>query len=222
MTNRPNLDQFLSKSEVQFTLDYDPTDLTHFATSSAHLIIYKSSRSIFQLFNHHGEHLVDINYDHLQYGDLNQIIWSTFTNGFLLATNKQLLKFNTSSKRFGRYVDIGFGLFKDVCAGGESIVLVHNLGTSLGDVIEHYSNNHLIQRCWKSDLYPHETNMKETMEIFQIKMSSQLLAIDALFTKKILVCDIFQAMKCLFRIDTNQCNVLSMSAIYGKTTQSKK
>lgn len=217
LSNRPNLDQFLSKSDVQFTLDYDSTDITHFAASSEHLLIYKSSRSVFELFTHRGEHLTDINYDHLQYGDLNQIVWSSFTNGFLLATTKQLLKLNSSSKRFGRYVDIGFGLFKDVCAGGESIVLVHNLGTSLGDVIEHYSNNHLLQRCWKSDLYPDETHMKETMEIFQIKMSGHLLAIDALFTKKILVCDIRQAMKCLFRIDTDHCTILSMAGIYGKT-----
>lgn len=122
---------------------------------------------------------------------------------------------NCTTKRIGRYIDIGFGFFKDICAGGDSIVLVHNLGTSLGDVIEHYSNNQMIQRCWKTDLYPNEINMKETMEIFRIRMSNHLIAIDALFTDKILVCDILHAMKCLFRIDTNNCNVISISPIYG-------
>jgi len=123
---------------------------------------------------------------------------------------------NSTTKRIGRYIDIGFGFFKDICTGGESILLVHNLGTSLGDVIEHYSNNQMIQRCWKSDLYPDEINMKETMEIFRIRMSSHLVAIDALFTDKILVCDILCAMKCLFRIDTKHFSIISMSPIYGK------
>jgi hypothetical protein len=144
------------------------------------------------------------------------LVWSSDINGFLLATSKQLLKLNSTTKRIGRYIDIGFGLFKDVCTGGESILLVHNLGTSLGDVLEHYSNNQMIQRCWKSDLYPDEINMKETMEIFRIRMSSHLVAIDALFTDKILVCDILHAMKCLFRIDTKHCSILSMSPVYGK------
>jgi len=107
-------------------------------------------------------------------------------------------------------------LFKDICSGGDSIVVVHNLGTSLGDVIEHYSNNQMIQRCWKSDLYPDEIHMKEIMEIFRIRMSNHLIAIDTLFTDKILICDVHQAMKCLFRIDTKQCTILSMSPIYGK------
>jgi hypothetical protein len=215
-TIRPDLDRFLLTSEMVFSLDYDPTDITLFATSPQHLIIYKSSRSIFQLFNNIGQHLCDINYDHLHYGDLNQVTWSSNVNGFLLATSKQLLKLNCSTKRIARYIDIGFGLFKDICAGGQSIILVHNLGTSLGDVIEHYSNNQMMQRCWKSDLYPDEMNMKDAMEIFRIRMSGRLVAIDALFTDKILVCDVLRAMKCLFRIDTKQCNILSMSPIYGK------
>ncbi|CAF4423798.1 unnamed protein product, partial [Adineta steineri] len=155
-----------------------------------YLIIYKLSRSIFELYDNNGQHLSDINYDHTHYGDLNQITWSSYVNGFLLATSKQLLKLNCTTKRIGRYIDIGFGFFKDICAGGESVLLVHNLGTSLGDVIEHYSNNEMIQRCWKSDLYPNELNMKDIMEIFRIRMSSHLVAIDALFTDKILVCDI--------------------------------
>ena len=214
-TIRPDLDQFLIRSEIIFTLDYDPIDITFFATSSQHLIIYKSSQSIFQFFNNTGQYLWDINYDSIQYGDLNQIIWSSYTNAFLLATSKQLLKLNCVTKRIGRYIDIGFGLFKDICSGGESIILVHNLGTSLGDVIEHYSNNKLIQRCWKSDLYSDELNMKDIMEIFRIRMSNNLIAIDALFTNKILICDILCAMKCLFRIDTKHCNILSMSPVYG-------
>jgi hypothetical protein len=74
----------------------------------------------------------------------------------------------------------------------------------------------MIQRCWKSDLYPDEINMKETMEIFRIRMSSHLVAIDALFTDKILICDILCAMKCLFRIDTKHFSIISMSPIYGK------
>jgi hypothetical protein len=211
-----NLDRFILTSEIVFNLDYDPLDTTLFATSPQYLIIYKSSRSIFQLFTNTGEHLSDINYDHTHYGDLNQMTWSSYVNGFLLATSKQLVKLNCTTKRLGRYIDIGFGLFKDICAGGESILLVHNLGTSLGDVIEHYSNNQMIQRCWKSDLYPDEINMKETMEIFRIRMSSHLVAIDALFTDKILVCDVLHAMKCLFRIDTKHCTILSISPIYGK------
>jgi hypothetical protein len=211
-----DLDQFLSRSEIIFTLDYDPFDITLFTTSPEHLIIYKSSQSIFQLFNHMGQHQWDMNYDQMHYGELNQLTWSSYINGFLLATSKQLLKLNCSTKRIGRYIDIGFGFFKDVCAGGESILLVHNLGTSLGDVIEHYSNNQMIQRCWKSDLYPDELNTKEIMEIFRIRMSGHLIAIDALFTDKILVCDILRAMKCLFRIDTKDCSILSMSPIYGK------
>ncbi|CAF1171962.1 unnamed protein product [Adineta steineri] len=211
---QPDLDRFLSTSEVIFSLDYDPNDTTLFATSSQYLIIYKLSRSIFELYDNNGQHLSDINYDHTHYGDLNQIIWSSYVNGFLLATSKQLLKLNCTTKRIGRYIDIGFGFFKDICAGGESILLVHNLGTSLGDVIEHYSNNQMIQRCWKSDLYPNELNMKDIMEIFRIRMSSHLVAIDALFTDKILVCDILHAMKCLFRIDTKHCSILSMSPIY--------
>jgi hypothetical protein len=213
---RLDLDQFLPRSELVFTLDYDPTDTTLYATSSEYLIIYKLSRSVLQLFNTNGQQLSEINYDHLHYGDLNQLTWSSYTNAFLLATSKQLLKLNCSTKRLGRYTDIGFGLFKDLCTGGESIILVHHLGTSLGDVIEHYSSNQMIQRCWKSDLYPDELNMKETMEIFRIRMSSHLVAIDALFTDKILVCDVLQAMKCLFRIDTKHCNILSISPIHGK------
>jgi len=213
---RPDLDRFLLTSEIIFTLDYDPTDTTVFATSPQQLIIYKSSRSIFQLFNTNGEHICDINYDQIHYGDLNQMIWSSYVNGFLLATSKQLLKLNCTTKRIGRYVDIGLGFFKDICAGGESILLVHNLGTSLGDVIEHYLNNQMIQRCWKSDLYPDEKTMKETMEIFRIRMSNYLVAIDALFTEKILVCDVLHAMKCVFRIDTKHCSILSMSPIHGR------
>lgn len=214
-TIRFNLDQLLLKSKIIFTIDYDPIEITHFAASSDNLIIYKSSQSIFQLYNNTGQHLYDINYDYINYGNLNQLIWSSYTNGFLLATSKQLLKLNCTTKRFGRYVDIGFGFFKDICTGGESIVVVHNLGTSLGDVIEHYLNNQMIQRCWKSDLYSNEINMKETMEIFRIRMSHHLIAIDALFTDKILICDILHGMKCLFRIDTKNCNIISMSPIYG-------
>ncbi|CAF1218534.1 unnamed protein product [Rotaria sordida] len=214
ITIRPNLDQFLLLSKIVFTLDYDPIDITYFITSPQYLIIYKSSRSIFQLFNNIGEHLCDINYDHINYGDLNQLIWSSYVNGFLLATSKQLLKLNCTTKRITRYIDIGFGFFKDICTCDESILLVHNLGTSLGDVIEHYSNNQMIQRCWKSDLYVDEIHMKETMEIFRIRISNHLVAIDALFTDKILICDISRAMKCLFRIDTKQYNILSISPVY--------
>ncbi|UJR13951.1 hypothetical protein I4U23_000954 [Adineta vaga] len=213
-TSKLDLNRFLTLSTINFSLDYDPTDSTIIATSSEHLLIYKSSRSIFQLFNDHGEHLYDINYDHMTYGDVNQIIWSSFVNGFLLTTTKQVLKLNYITKRIGRYVDIGFGYFKDICAHRESIVLVHNLGTSLGDVLEHYSNNQMIQRCWKADLYPDRTHMKDTMEIFRIRMSDYLIAIDTLFTEKILICDVRHAMKCLFRIDTHNCNILSMSSVY--------
>ncbi|CAF2774349.1 unnamed protein product [Rotaria sp. Silwood2] len=213
-TIRPDLDQFLLLSKIVFTLDYDPIDMTHFTTSPEYLIIYKSSRSIFQLFNNIGQHLWDINYNYINYGDLNQLTWSAYANGFLLATSKQLLKLNCSTKRITRYIDIGFGFFKDICAGGESILVVHNLGTSLGDVIEHYSNNQMIQRCWKSDLYADEIHMKEKMEIFRIRISAHLVAIDALFTDKILVCDISRAMKCLFRVDTKQYSILSISPVY--------
>ncbi|CAF3584993.1 unnamed protein product [Rotaria sp. Silwood1] len=214
ITIQPDLNQFLFLSKIVFNLDYDPIDITHFTTSSQYLIIYKSSRSIFQLFNNIGQHLCDINYDHIHYGDLNQLTWSSYVNGFLLATSKQLLKLNCTTKRITRYIDIGFGFFKDICVSGDSILLVHNLGTSLGDVIEHYSNNQMIQRCWKSDLYADEIHMKETMEIFRIRMSNHLVAIDALFTDKILVCDISRAMKCLFRIDTKQYSILSISPVY--------
>lgn len=205
----------VSTSELVFTLDYDPTDTTHYTTSSNHLVLYRSSRSVFQFFNRSGEHLFDIHYDHHSNGDLNQMIWSNHLNNFLLATSKQLLKLNTSTKRVTRYVDIGFGFYKDVCANGESIVLVHHLGTSLGDVIEHYSNHQLTQRCWKNDLYPNEKTMKETMEIFRIRLSANLLAIDALFTDKLLICDVLQAMKCLFAINTKECNISAISSIYG-------
>ncbi|CAM4921503.1 unnamed protein product [Rotaria socialis] len=210
----PDLDKFLSSSKTVFTIDYDPMDTTLFTTSLQYLIIYKSSRSIFQLFDNTGQHVADINYDHITYGDLNQLTWSSYANGFLLATSKQLLKLNCTTKRITRYVDIGFGFFNDICASGESIVLVHNLGTSLGDVIEHYSNSKVLQRCWKSDLYPDESHMKEAMEIFRIQISDHLVAIDTLFTDKILVCDILRAMKCLFRIDTKQYSILSISPVY--------
>jgi len=213
-TNQINLEQILPKSELIFTLDFDPADITLYTTSSEYLLLYNSSRSVFQLYNILGQHLCDIPYDQINHGDINQIIWSSYANAFLLATSKQLMKFNCSTKRFGRYNEIGFGLFKDVCSAGESIVLVHNLGTSLGDVIEHYSQNQLIQRCWKSDLYLDENYPKDTIEIFRIRMSSHLVAIDALFTDYILVCDLLQAMKCLFRIDTKQYDVQSISPIY--------
>ena len=207
----------ISTSEVVFTLDYDPTDMIIYTSSSDFLVIYRLSRSIFEFFNVTGEHLFDINYDHHSYGELNQLIWSSHLNVFLLATSKQLLKLNSSTKRLTRYADIGFGLFKDICVGGESIVLVHHLGTSLGDVIEHYSNHQMIQRCWKKDLYPDEMPLKETMEIFRIRLSAHLLAIDTLFTEKILICDVLQGMKCLFRIDTKQCNISAMTSINGKS-----
>jgi hypothetical protein len=191
--------------------------MTHFATSLDLLIVYQSSRSVFQFFSLTGEHLCDMNFDHINYGDLHQVTWSTSLNAFLLATSKQLLKLNCSTKRLTRCIDIGFGFFKDVCTSEESILLVHHLGTSLGDVIEHYSHNELIQRSWKTDLYPDEKQMKDTMEIFRIRMSGNLIAIDALFTDKILVCDTAQAMTCLFRIGTKHCSVLAMSPIYGET-----
>ncbi|CAF4720479.1 unnamed protein product, partial [Rotaria sp. Silwood2] len=71
-TIRPDLDQFLLLSKIVFTFDYDPIDMTHFTTSLEYLIIYKSSRSIFQLLNNIGQHLWDINYNYINYGDLNQ------------------------------------------------------------------------------------------------------------------------------------------------------
>ncbi|CAF3918456.1 unnamed protein product, partial [Rotaria magnacalcarata] len=124
----PDLDTFLSSSKIVFTIDYDPMDTTLFTTSLQYLIIYKSSRSIFQLFDNRGQHVADINYDHITYDDLNQLTWSSYANGFLLATSKQLLKLNCTTKRITRYTDIGFDFFKDMCASGESIVLIHNLG----------------------------------------------------------------------------------------------
>jgi hypothetical protein len=219
---RPDLDQLLSHSETVFTLDdYDVDDATLFATSPDHLIIYKYSTSILQLFNHLGQHLFDIDYDSIVYGDLNQITWSSFLNEFFLATSKQLLQLDCSTQCIRHYVDTGFGFYKDVCAGSGSILLVHNLGTSLGDVIEHYSDDQLIQRCWKSDLYPDEMYIKETMSIVCIRMSSHLLAIHALFTDTILICDILRAMKCLFQIEMKCCSILSISPIYGKINEGK-
>ena len=209
-----DLDRFLITSTIAFTLDYDSSVI---AVSSKYLLFYKSSRSIFELYDDRGEHLCDINYDQITHGDIQQMIWSSYVNGFLLATSKQILKLNCTTKRIVRYVDIALGYFKDICANGESIAVVHNLGTSLGDVIEHYSTNQMIQRCWKPDLFPDEINMKDTMEIFRIRMSGSLLAIDALFTDKILVCDVSHAMKCLFRINTHHCNILSISPVYGRT-----
>ncbi|CAF2643942.1 unnamed protein product [Rotaria sp. Silwood2] len=201
-TIRPDLDQFLLLSKIVFTLDYDPIDMTHLTTSPEYLIIYKSSRSIFQLLNNIGQHLWDINYNYINYGDLNQLARSAYANGFLLATSNQLLKLNCT--------------IKHICAGDQSILVVHNLGTSLGDVIEHNSNNQMSQRCWKSDLYANEIHMKETMEIFRIRISDHLVAIDALFTDKILICDISCIIKCLFRVHTKQYSILSISPVYGK------
>lgn len=211
---KEKLQRILSKSEIVFSRDFDAEE-TSVSVGEDFLLFYRRSRSILQVFDKNGELQFDLNFDLTKNGEINKISWSKAHQSFLLATSKQILKLNSSSKRLVRFVEIGFGFFKDVSTNKSSIVLVHHLGTSLGDVLEHYKNNELIQRCWKNDLFPHDQN-KKTMEIFRIEISSNLILIDVLFTDRILICDLDQAMNIVFHVETNKLEILSITPILGK------
>ncbi|CAF1647495.1 unnamed protein product [Adineta ricciae] len=92
--------------------------------------------------------------------DLDRFL-TTSTAAFTLDYDSSVIA--TSSKYLLSYKSSSNCYFKDICANGESIVVVHNLGTSLDDVIEHYSTNQMIQRCWKPDLFFDEINMKDIL-----------------------------------------------------------
>ncbi|CAF0728088.1 unnamed protein product [Didymodactylos carnosus] len=202
----------ISNRTKEYSFDINPLC---FDSSSDLLLIQKSSDQ-FAMYIEHGEKYLNIKYDKKQHGDINDLTWCSHLNGFIIATQTKLLKFNCLTTKISPIHEVDSGIFKGVTTYNEHLCLIHSLG-SLGDVLEHWEMSDgrkltLIKRYWKEDLMSDQIDRQ--MRLFRIKMSGYLMAIDVLFTSVILICDVRNNMTCLNRINTGSLNITSISSVF--------